>query len=739
MSFSALEKWNQFIARKGKLPCNYLTGVVANPLDPIAWASHETIRASGHDLGFVLTENDPFWLLDIDSCLVDGAWSPLAQELCRFFSGCYIEVSQSGGGLHIIGSGRPSAHSCRNAVFGMEFYSSGRYVALTGTNSVGDAAYDASALLPALIAKYFPASTAEERHDWTTEASPEWRGPSDDSELIRRASRSQSLGSTFGSKASFSDLWTANAGALEVAYPKPNQNGYDASAADAALAQHLSFWTGGNCERIERLMRQSRLLREKWERKDYLPQTILRAVERTMEVYHKAPLQSLDAVDQVMLQVKTQDSVAEIFARKYEGSLVFDHTRSKWLEWIGTRWQIEQTGKAFDFARLLSRETNRDGKAAMGSESFCSGVEKLARTSRTFAQKSTDFDRDNYTLNTPTGTIDLRTGDIHKHDSSELLTMCTAVAPASGGGSIFHNFLSEITLNDAELIEFLQVALGSCLSGAVESHWMLFWIGAGRNGKNTLGDLVMDVMGDYARKVPTATLMAKRGESHPTDIANLCGVRLAVSSEINDGEHWDEARINEITGDARLSARFMRGDLFEFNRTHKHLIYGNHRPQLRSVGDGVRSRIRIVPFRASFIGRKNANLPRQLRDSMAYVLSWLIDGHRKWLVSGKRLPQCRAVEDESADYFASQSTPDMWLEDRAQRIERDTRAANTLPKASDLYADYSAWKRARGESPVSQQRFSEFLQREFKKERSDGFRYRGLALKASFIVGQPFS
>lgn len=260
---------------------------------------------------------------------------------------------------------------------------------------------------------------------------------------------------------------------------------------------------------------------------------------------------------------------------------------------------------------------------------------------------------------------------------------------------------------------------------------MLFWIGQGRNGKNTLGDLVQDAMGDYARKVPTSTLMAKMHEGHPTEIANLQGIRLALSSEINDGEHWNEARINEVTGDATLSARFMRGDLFTFQRTHKHLIYGNHRPQLRTVGDAIKSRIKIVPFKASFLGREDADLPRRLRENLGYVLAWLIEGHGKWLAAGKRLPSCEAVEAESADYFAAQSTVDMWLAERVQILAPDDRNVLALPKGGDLYSDYAGWKRGRGENPVSMTRWAESL-RGFEKVKSSGVRYRGLLLIPQF-------
>lgn len=281
-----------------KLPCDFRTGRVVSAHDPAYWTDSMTAHAAavnfgqGFGIGFVFTEADPFWALDIDACLIDGQWSPIANQLCQTLAGAAIEVSPSGTGLHVFGSGRPPAHGCKNEALHLEFYHSGRFMTLTGSGAIGDAGSDFSLLLPSIIAQYFPPDTnGGVAQEWTTEARSEWRGPTSDDELIKRALRSQSTASAFGGRASFADLWTANIDALSRCYPDPVR-AYDASSADAALAQHLSFWTGGNCERIDRLMRQSALTRDKWDRQSdpYLERTILGAVARQFEVLtDKAP------------------------------------------------------------------------------------------------------------------------------------------------------------------------------------------------------------------------------------------------------------------------------------------------------------------------------------------------------------------------------------------------------------------------------------------------------------------
>lgn len=281
-----------------KLPVDHRTGLMPKKGTGGAhnrdiWTDAQTALAAlaqgrGDGLGFVFTAEDPFWFLDLDYCLVDGDWSPAAKQLMQAFSGAAVEISQSGQGLHIIGSGKCPPHGCDNEAINTQFYTEKRFVALTGTHISGNAGTDHTVSLAWLVQHYFPIPKAGQHFgDWddaiTLGPCPEWRGQTDDADLLRRALKSQGLRSTFGDAASFADLWTANHDALSRAFPDEGRP-YNESKADRALAQHLAFWTGKDCARIERLMRQSSLVREKWEREDYLPRTILSAVSEATSV-----------------------------------------------------------------------------------------------------------------------------------------------------------------------------------------------------------------------------------------------------------------------------------------------------------------------------------------------------------------------------------------------------------------------------------------------------------------------
>lgn len=308
-AFAAMAAYRQFLCyalvpnqskpgKFDKLPVSPHTGEVVTAHDPKHWttAEHACATASGwgpgYGVAFTFTEADPFWFVDIDNCFDGQSWSPLALRVAAMFPGAAMEVSQSGTGMHIFGTGRAPAHGKKNAALGMEFYTELRFVALTGTGAVGDAATDHTAALHALTAEYFPpgaSSGTDGSFTLSNSPVPEWRGPTDNDDLIRRALRSKSASSVFGGGASFADLWGANADALAQAYPDSGGRAYDASQADAALVSHLAFWTGRHGERIQELMLLSGLVRDKWHREDYLPRTICEILARPGEVLIDKP------------------------------------------------------------------------------------------------------------------------------------------------------------------------------------------------------------------------------------------------------------------------------------------------------------------------------------------------------------------------------------------------------------------------------------------------------------------
>lgn len=253
-------------------PGNWIRGDIAE-----SWAKY---LGEPFGYGIVLWKGCGLFCIDVDKALVNGEWTPLARSLITRFDGAYQEVSQSGKALHIFASyhNEMPPHKKKNTPLHLEMYDELRFIAVTGTHARGDETFDATNLLPKLISEYFPPGSEASGGGWTTEPAPEWDGPEDDDELLRRAFARASPQAIFGNKASFHDLFMNKVERLSVAFPSQQVGKpYDGSSVDLAFFNELAFWTGGNCERMARIANRSELKRDKWDRESYLEPTIVNA------------------------------------------------------------------------------------------------------------------------------------------------------------------------------------------------------------------------------------------------------------------------------------------------------------------------------------------------------------------------------------------------------------------------------------------------------------------------------
>jgi hypothetical protein len=302
---NALTKFNQWIiwkkvvksdGRVDKIPLNHRTFKPADAHDSNIWTTYEQAIALAKQMpipggyGFVFTRNDPFFFVDIDDCVMpDGKnWQPIVGKIYGKIPHAAVGVSQSGRGLHIIGTGTAIAERRCKAEDLFDLYTEGRFVAISGRGFTGDASIDQTAGLTQIVDRWLTLNGdgTREPAEWTTTPEPAWKSLTDD-EILSRARGAVSAKSVFGGAVTFAQLWDVDEDALGTRWPDDKGlRAFDRSDADSALAQHLAFWTGKNCEHVRELMYKSGLDRDKWHnRPEYLERTILAAVGRQNGVY----------------------------------------------------------------------------------------------------------------------------------------------------------------------------------------------------------------------------------------------------------------------------------------------------------------------------------------------------------------------------------------------------------------------------------------------------------------------
>lgn len=274
-------------AKTDKIPVNPATGRKVDAQDPANWMTLPVARdlaaSKGLHVGIVLAESENLFCIDLDGArLPDGSWSPFALAMVDRFPGAYVEISHSGTGLHIYACrDEMPAHGTRTDEWpGLEAYSRARFILMTGTGE-GSIDTNHTAALQSVIAEYLPIAPVARSTEWTTEPHPLWRGGGTDEQIIAACRKRKSIGAWLGESAEFSALWDNDEEQLAAHFPpdRPNADIYNRSSADIALANHLVYATGWNCEHALRLMMQSALVRGKWDREDWLRGTILKGMD----------------------------------------------------------------------------------------------------------------------------------------------------------------------------------------------------------------------------------------------------------------------------------------------------------------------------------------------------------------------------------------------------------------------------------------------------------------------------
>lgn len=437
----------------------------------------------------------------------------------------------------------------------------------------------------------------------------------------------------------------------------------------------------------------------------------------------------------------TPAHAAECFAAACGG-----HVRiaEKTFTWNGKRWVAKEHDAALRdwldhflkvYGAAASLDSPKLAKPVFFS-GFLTGALSYLSAKKELRAEMGEFDAEDWLLNTPEGILDLRTGEMGEHDRGRLMTKMTEVGPmpqeefaAAWEGSRFRRFLEEVFEGNWELIDWTQRMLGYAITGDTSIHAMQFWTGTGRNGKSTLGELLMKTVGDYAAKVPNKLLATSKYERHPTEIAMLQGLRIAIASEVSSNEFFDVEKIKELTGDEMLTARFMRKDFFQFRRTHKFIVYGNSNPRISSADPAFAARLKVLKFMRNFEaeGRMDAMLPKVLEGERSLVLRWLAMGAAKLYAEGKKMPECAAVKTWTGGYMSEHDSVANWWRDMVTVVPKEgllrrikfqsgetseitIQPRNIVTAQAALYKSYTAYVAEHGYSKLGGAKFTNKLE-----------------------------
>lgn len=402
---------------------------------------------------------------------------------------------------------------------------------------------------------------------------------------------------------------------------------------------------------------------------------------------------------------------AERLAAHHGQDLRYCPEWGRWLVWTGRRWEDDRRGLVNQQAKRAVRQIYAEA-AGIADEDLRKEIVKwglrseaktridammgLAQSEPGIPVTVDELDHDPWLLNVANGTVDLRTGALRAHSRQDLITkQAPIVYDPDALCPVWLAFLETVMAGRQDLIEFVRRAVGYSLTGDVSEQVVFFAYGLGANGKTTAAETITAMLGDYAQKAPRGMLTMRPGAADgvPNDIARLPGARFVVSNEVEEGRRLAEAQVKDLAGGDTLTARFMRGEFFEFRPTHKLWIYGNHKPVIRGTDEGIWRRMRLIPFEVTIpAAKQDRKLAQKLRAELPGILAWAVQGCLDWQKDGLSAPA--EVTEATAAYRAEMDVLADFLTDKC------ILAPSAAVTKAALFTAYQTWCEVNRERPL---------------------------------------
>lgn len=367
---------------------------------------------------------------------------------------------------------------------------------------------------------------------------------------------------------------------------------------------------------------------------------------------------------------------AALFCALFRGKYVFVQEWEKFLYWAGNFWEVDMRSK-----RALA-DAERVCEAYLNAWAECqdeegSPLHKLL-TQRLRSLRShrgrkemlecvttiddapvisaDQLDQQPYLLATPSGVIDLRTGECNPGKPEQYLTSpCrTAWTGLDTPCPDFRKYLYTCMAENQEMADFIVRLLGYGLLGEKNlAIWAIMYGPLSRNGKDTLMNVIKRILGRKLHVRFQVSMLVEqkfqRDSSQPqADLMALRGARIAYASEANSRQTLDQAKIKDLTGGGYITARGLTDkEMTEWQQSALLLLLTNYLPRLDASDDGFSARTICIEWPVKFVPNPVKEYERQIDYDMARkleaedsgILALLVRGCMDVIANGLRIPE----------------------------------------------------------------------------------------------------
>lgn len=389
----------------------------------------------------------------------------------------------------------------------------------------------------------------------------------------------------------------------------------------------------------------------------------------------------------VTTKTSTHTTIAATYVSRHSQDTMY--ARSQWWRYASGIWvPVHDQEMHHDIWQLLEEFERREGLRP--TDMILRSVTACIRA-RLFVREE-QLDASENLINLTNGIYNLDDGQLYPHKPEYYMTTQLPFAYDKAARiSMWQLYLlstftkPEIQDHDAELVAFVQEAVGYSLTTSVKHHVSFWCYGEGANGKGVLFHIIERLAGIAATPLNIGAL---RNEQY--QLANLAGKRVALCSESETTQNLvADAMIKMLISGDTMQVRQIRREPFTLHPTVKLWWSMNELPPVTDTSEGFWRRVRVIPFNRQFATNERIlDLKQQLEAELSGIFNWAMIGLQRLEKQGHfTLP---AQVAQSTETYRKEANPiTLFIEDECVAGETDTIGPKS--RSSVLYVAYKDW------------------------------------------------
>lgn len=250
--------------------------------------------------------------------------------------------------------------------------------------------------------------------------------------------------------------------------------------------------------------------------------------------------------------------------------------------------------------------------------------------------------------------------------------------------------LNKIACNDKKLRATIEEMIGYTLLRRNELGKSFILTGNGSNGKSTLLDLIMELLGE-----DNVSSVALKELNDRFKTFQLDGKLANIGDDISNEYIQDNSTFKKLVTGEKVNVERKGKDPYDFKNYSKLIFSANELPRINDLSGGLKRRILFIPFNAVF-SKKDPDYDPFIKDkittpeALEYLLKIAIDGLYR-ILNNNNITTSKASEQVWDEYEHINNPVVSFLEEN--KIENES--------ITDVFRKYQMWCIESGLKPLS--------------------------------------